>query len=146
MTETTSPTNFTADLESSVERTNTTTNSNAIQPELTLATRSDESNSYSPIMENYNSPTAPLTADTDDATARLLRIRDELTQQVRERDNAARQLEIQKEIDELQNSLDRRHRRESDHYADLTYEERFPNSDVPQAPNPNSTASTPFAI
>ena len=80
------------------------------------------------------------------ATARLLRIRDELAQQVRERDNAARQLEIQKEIDELQNSLDQRHRQESDHYADLTYEERFPNSDVPQAPNPNSTASTSIAI
>ena len=108
MTDTNSPTNLTADLESSVERTNTTTNSNEIQPELASAIRSDESNSYSPIMEHYNSPTAPLTADTDDATARLLRIRDELTQQVRERDNAARQLEIQKEIDELQNSLDRR--------------------------------------
>ena len=105
MTDTNSPTNLTADLESSVERTNTTTNSNEIQPELASAIRSDESNSYSPIMENYNSPTAPLTADTDDATARLLRIRDELTQQVRERDNAARQLEIQKEIDELQNSF-----------------------------------------
>ena len=85
MTETTSPTNLNADLESSVERTNTTTNSNEIQPELASAIRSDESNSYSPIMEHYNSPTAPLTADTDDATARLLRIRDELTQQVRER-------------------------------------------------------------
>ena len=146
MTETNSPTNLTADLESSVERTNTTTNSNEIQTELPSAIRSDESNSFSPIMENYNSPTAPLTADTDDATARLLRIRDELTQQVRERDNAARQLEIQKEIDELQNSLDRRHRRESDHYADLTYNERFPNYDVPQALTTNSTTSTSAVI
>ena len=110
MTETTSPTNLNADLESSVERTNTTSNSSEIHPELISATRSDDSNSYSPIMENYNSPTAPLTVEPDDATARLLRIRDELAQQVRERDNAARQLDIQKEIDELQNSLDRTQR------------------------------------
>ena len=45
MTDTNSPTNLTADLESSVERTNTTTNSNEIQPELASAIRSDESNS-----------------------------------------------------------------------------------------------------
>ena len=139
MTETTSPTNLNADLESSVEQTNNTSNSSEVNPELPSAIRSDDSNSFSPSMENFNSPPAPLTVEPGDATAHLLRIRDELAQQVRERDNAARQLEIQKEIDELQNSLDRRHRRGSDHYADLTYEERFPNYDVPQAPNSNST-------
>jgi hypothetical protein len=46
------------------------------------------------------------------------------------------------QIEDLQNSLDRRHRRQSDHYADLTYEDRFPNYDVPQAPSSNSMSSS----
>ena len=48
----------------------------------------------------------------------------------RESNNA----EIELEIQELQSSLDRRHRRGSDHFADLTYEDQEGNYDVPQAP------------
>ena len=41
------------------------------------------------------------------------RIRDDLARQVRDQNNA----EIELEIQELQDSLDRRHRRKSDHYT-----------------------------
>ena len=58
--------------------------------------------------------------------------------QLRDKNNADIELEIQ----ELQNSLDRRHRRQSDHYADLIYDERHLNYDVPQAPNMNSSISS----
>ena len=95
MTEPTSPTNLNADLEILVEQTNNTSNSSELNSELPSAIRSDESNSFIPNMENFNSPPAPQTAEPEDATARLLRIRDELYQQVRDRDNAARQQEIQ---------------------------------------------------
>ena len=119
-------------------------NSSASNSELPSAFRPDETNSFSPNMENFSSPPAPQTEEIEDATARLIRIRNELAQQVRERDDAAMQQEIQQEIDDLQNSLDRRHRRGSDHYVDMTYNERYPNYDVPQAPTTNSTASSTF--
>ena len=137
MTEPTSPTNLNADLESSVEQTNNTNSSEAIS-ELPSSIRQNESNSFSPNLENFHSPPAPQIEEAENPTARLLRIRNELAQQLRDQENEA----IQKEIDELQNSLDRRHRRGSDHYADLTYEDRFPNYDVPQAPMTNSSTSS----
>jgi uncharacterized protein Yka (UPF0111/DUF47 family) len=115
MTEPTSPTNLNADLESSVEQTNNAMNSSEANSELPSSIRQDETNSFSPNLENFNSPPAPQTEEVEDATTRLIRIRDELAHQLRERENEA----IQKEIDELENSLDRRHRRGSDHYADL---------------------------
>jgi hypothetical protein len=113
MTEPTSPTNLNADLESSVEQTNNT-NSSEANSELPSSIRQNESNSFSPNLENFHSPPAPQIEEAENPTARLLRIRNELAQQLRDQENEA----IQKEIDELQNSLDRRHRRGSDHYAD----------------------------
>ena len=42
----------------------------------------------------------------------------------------------------MQDSLDRRHRRGSDHYADLTYDDRDINYDVPQAPQMDQSMSS----
>ena len=42
----------------------------------------------------------------------------------------------------MQDSLDRRHRRGSDYYADLTYEDHENNYDVPQAPPIDSIVSS----
>ena len=46
-------------------------------------------------MEHFNSPPAPQTDDTEDATARLIRTRDELAQQLRDRDAETRQMETE---------------------------------------------------
>jgi vacuolar-type H+-ATPase subunit I/STV1 len=142
MTEPTSPTNLNADLDSSVEQTNQSNESNSelrseLISELPSSIRLDETTEFSPNIQQFDSPPAPQSEESEDATARLLRIRNELTQRIRERDAEELQRQIQQEIDELQSSLDRRHRRQSDHYADLTYDERFPNYDVPQAPSSN---------
>ena len=111
------PTNLNSELESSTE-------SSIIHPH-------DDTNSNPPsiILQNndsdfsqnqgYISPTIELSNATEDSTTRLQRIRDDLARQVRDQQNA----EIGLEIQELQDSLDRRHRRGSDHYADLTYED-----------------------
>jgi hypothetical protein len=147
MTEPTSPTNLNADLDSSVEQTNTSSELNSevrseLLSELPSSIRQDDETEFSPNIEQFNSPSIPQSDESEDATARLVRIRNELTQRIRERDAEELQRQIQQEIDDLQNSLDRRHRRQSDHYADLTYEERFPNYDVPQAPSSNSMSSS----
>ena len=78
MTEPTSPTNLNADLESSIEQTNNTMNSSEANFELSSAIQQDENSSFSPNMANFNSPSALLTAEPEDATTRLIRIRDEL--------------------------------------------------------------------
>ena len=130
------PTNLNSELESFTE---------------TLTTHlRDETNSEPPsvIRQNsdsgfsqnlwFNSPAYESPDDTEDSTTRLQRIRDDLARQLRDKNNADIELEIQK----LQNSLDRRHRRESDHYADLTYDDRQPNYDVPQAPPMDSSMSS----
>ena len=127
-----SPTNLDADLESSTE---TTTNHlrDESNSEVPSAIRQNNDSSFSQNLE-FNSPSNEPSDETEDSTTRLQQIRDDLARQLRDKNNADIELEIQ----ELQNSLDRRHRRESDHYADLTYDERQPNYDVPQAPTMNS--------
>jgi hypothetical protein len=93
MNETTSPTNLNADLDSSAEQTNNTSNSGELISELPSAIRTENTNSFSPNMEHFNSPPAPQTDETEDATARLIRIRDELAQQLRDRDAESRQMD-----------------------------------------------------
>ena len=53
MTETTSPTNLNADLESSVEQTNTTSNSSEINPELTSVAVVTVYGSYTVLRPRY---------------------------------------------------------------------------------------------
>ena len=115
--QTSSPTNLNSELESSTE---TTTNQlrDESNSELPSAILQDNDSSFSQN-QGYNSPQNELSNATEDSTSRLQRIRDDLARQLRDRNNATIELEIQ----ELQNSLDRRHRRESDHNADLTYDE-----------------------
>ena len=134
--QTSSPTNLNADLESSTE---TTTNHprDESNSELPSAIRQNNDSSFSQNL-GFNSPTNEPPDETEDSTTRLQRIRDDLTRQLRDKNNADIELEIQ----ELQNSLDRCHRRESDHYADLTYDGRQPNYDMPQAPTMNSSMSS----
>ena len=134
--ETSSPTNLNADLESSTE---TTTNRlrDESNSELPSAIRQNNDNSFSQNL-GFNSQTIEPPDEIEDSTLRLKRIRDELARQLRETQNEL----IQQEIDELQHSLDRRHRSGSDHYADLTYDERNLNYDVPQAPTMNSSMSS----
>ena len=86
MNEPTCPTNLNADLDSSAEQTSNNTNSNESTSEIPSAIRTETTNSFSPTMEQFNSPPAPQTDEPDDATARLTRIRDELADQLRERD------------------------------------------------------------
>ena len=76
--------------------------------------------------------------ESEDSTSRLKQIRDRLARQLRETENEL----IQQEINELQQSLERRHRRGSDHYADLTYEDNHPNYDVPQGPQIEASISS----
>lgn len=130
-----SPTNLTNELDSSAE----TTNHLLDEPnsELPSAIRQHEEDSINPNL-GFNSPTLEFPDELEDSTTRLKRIRDELAQQLRKTEDEL----IQQEIDELQNSLDRRHRRGSDHYADLAYDDRHMNYDVPQAPQSNSSMSS----
>ena len=122
------PTNLNSELENSTESANThphdETNSN---PPSAIRQNNDFDFSQN---QGYISPNIELSNATEDSTTRLHRIRDDLARQVRDQLNA----EIEIEIQELQDSLDRRHRRGSDHYADLTYEDQEGNYDVPQAP------------
>ena len=110
-----SPTNLNAELESSME---TTTNHLRDESNLELpsAIRQNNNSSFSQNL-GFNSPSNESPDETEDSTTRLHRIRDDLARQLRDKNNADIELEIQ----ELQNSLDRRYRRESGHYADLTY-------------------------
>ena len=138
--QTSSPTNLNAELESSTE---TTTNHHMDETnsELPSAIRQNDNSSFSQNSE-FNSPSNELHNESEDSTTRLQRIRDDLARQQRDKNNADIELEIQ----ELQNSLDRRHRRESDHYADLTYEDNHPNYDVPQAPPIEASISSSLTI
>ena len=126
--QTSSPTNLNPELESSTETiiNHLRDESNS---ELPSAIRQNNDSDFSQN-QGYISPQNELSNPPEDSTSRLQRIRDNLARQLRESNNA----EIELEIQELQNSLDRRHRRGSDHYADLTYEDQEGNYDVPQAP------------
>ena len=110
---TSSPTNLSAELESSTETTNHPRDK--MNSEFPSAIRHNEDNSFSPNL-GFNSPTIEQSNEMEDSTARLKQIRDELVQQVRDKENEL----IQQEMNELQNSLDRRHRRGSDHCLTLS--------------------------
>ena len=130
------PTNLNSKLENSTESANShphdDTNSN---PPSAIRQNNDSDFSQN---QGYISPNIELSNATEDSTSRLQRIRDDLARQVRDQHNA----EIELEIRELQDSLDWRHRRESDHYADLTYDDRETNYDVPQAPHMDQSMSS----
>ena len=131
--QTSSPTNLNLELESSTQSiiNHLRDDSNS---ELPSAIRNNNDSDFSQN-QGYISPQNELSNPSEDSTSRLQRIRDDLARQLRESNNA----EIELEIQELQNSLDRRHRRGSDHYADLTYEDHENNYDVPQAPQIDSS-------
>ena len=116
------PTNLNSELESSTE-TSTTHLRDDTNSEPPSVIRQNTDSEFSQNL-GFNSPANESPDDTEDSTTRLQRIRDDLARQLREKNNA----EIEFEIRGLQNSLDRRHRRESDHYADLTYDDRQCNS------------------
>ena len=131
-----SPTNLNPELESSTESTinHLRDQSNS---ELTSAICPNNDCDFSQN-QGYISPQNELSDPSEDSTSRLRRICDDLARQLRDSNNAVIELEIQ----ELQNSLDRRHRRGSDHYADLTYDDRETNYDVPQAPHMDQSMSS----
>ena len=130
------PTNLNSELESSTEMT-TNHPRDKSNSELPSAIRQNNDSEFSQNL-GFNSPTNELSNEMEDSTSRLQRIRDDLARQLRYQNNADIELEIQ----ELQNSLDRRHRRESDHYADLTYDDRDMNYDVPPAPQMDQSMSS----
>ena len=130
------PTNLNSLLENSTE-TSTRHLRDDANSELPSAIRRNNDSEYSQNL-GYNSPSNELSDDKEDSTTRLQRIRDYLARQVRDQNNA----EIELEIQELQNSLNRRHLRGSDHYADLTYDDSNKNYDVPQAPPTDSSMSS----
>ena len=130
------PTNLNSELESSTE-TSTSHLRADTNSELPSAIRQNNDSEFSEKL-GFDSPTNESPDETEDSTTRLQRIRDDLARQLRDQNNADIELEIQ----ELQNSLDRSYRRESDHYADLTYDDRNMNYDVPQAPPMDSSMSS----
>ena len=128
MSNQTSPTNLNAKLESSTEST-TNHPRDETNSELPSVIQQDNESSFSQNL-GYNSPMIEPQDESEDSTSRLKQTRDRLARQLRETENEL----IQQEINELQQSLERRHRRGSDHYAYLTYEDNHPKYDVPQAP------------
>ena len=128
-------TNLNSELESSTE-TSTSLRENTYSEPPSVILQNDDSD----LSQNqgFNSPNIELSNVTEDSTLRLQRIRDNLARQVRDQQNA----EIELVIQELQDSLDRRHRRGSDQYADLTYDDQEDNYDVPQAPPMDQSMSS----
>ena len=123
------PTNLNSELENSTETSTSLRENTNSEPPSVIRQNDDSDFSQN---QGYNSPNIELSNATEDSTSRLL------ARQVRDQQSAEIQLEIQK----LQDSLDRRHRRGSDHYADLTYEDQENNYDVPQAPPMDSFVSS----
>ena len=130
------PTNLNSELESSTE-TSTTHLRDDTNSEPPSVIRQNTDSEFSQNL-GFNSPANESPDDTEDSTTRLQRIRDDLARQLHDKNNA----EIEFEIQELQNSLDRRHRRESDHYTDLTYDDRQSNYDVPHSPPMDQSMSS----
>ena len=129
------PTNLNSELESTIETSTHLRDDTNSEPPSIIRQNADSEFSQN---LRFNSPANESPDDTEDSTTQIQRICDDLARQLRDKDNA----EIEFEIQELQNSLDRRHRRESDHYADLTYDDRQSNYDVPQAPQMDQSMSS----
>ena len=100
------PTNLNSELESSTETSTSLRENTNSEPPSVIRQNDDSDLSQN---QGYNSPNIELSNATEDSTSRLQRIRDNLARQVRDQQNAAIELEIQ----ELQDSLDRLHRRGS---------------------------------
>ena len=105
------PTNLNSELESSTETSTHLRDDTNLEPPSIIRQNTDSEFSQN---LRFNSPANESPDDTEDSTTQIQRICEDLARQLRDKDNA----EIKFEIQELQNSLDRRHRRESDHYAD----------------------------
>ena len=91
--QTSSPTKLNSELESSTE---TTTNHLRDEPnsELPSAIHQNNDSSFSQNL-GFNSPTNESPDETEDSTTRLQRIRDDLARQLRDKNNADIELEIQ---------------------------------------------------
>ena len=110
--------------------------------------RHDEE-SFGETRESFESPTDTILQTeetrqfveqhTIENSLRLQRLRDDLARQVRIKEDERIELEIM----QLQNSLDRRHRRHSDHYADLTYDAEHGPEMLSMSNSSTSSSSVP---
>ena len=143
MSEQTSPTNLNDNFNNSTELTTTGQQRSEESSEMPSAIHQDNQSSFSQNRGTFDSPAIQPPDEAEETTLKLQRIRDDLARQVRQQENHRIELEIQ----QLQNSLDRRQNRGQERYADQPYDvPQAPslsnNYDVPQAPSMSSTLNS----